>query len=140
MVTYLLDDDLGVLKHCRVYALADFLGAPELKQLAAKKLSAAFSSNWVKADFPQVVREIYLTTNKQDKDIRGAAITSAKSHITELLQMQDFKDVLLDVAEFSGGLIIGASTAVLASRTPSQCLTCTCVQKYNCNSCGHMHY
>jgi hypothetical protein len=138
LVTYLLDDDLGVLKHCRVYALADFLGAPELKQLAAKKLSAAFASNWVKADFPQVVREVYLTTNNQDEDIRGAVITSAKSHIMELLQMQDFKDVLLDVAEFSSGLIIGASNVVI--RNTSQCLTCACVQRYNCSNCGHMHY
>ncbi|KAI5816695.1 hypothetical protein BZA77DRAFT_344023 [Pyronema omphalodes] len=132
------NDDLGALKHCRVYALADFLGAPELKQLAAKKLSDAFSNKWVKADFPQIVHEVYATTNKQDEDIRGAVITSAKTHIQELLQMHDFKDVLLEVAEFSGGLIIGASNEVI--QNTSKCRSCACVQRYNCNYCGHCHY
>ncbi|KAF8541483.1 BTB/POZ protein [Trichophaea hybrida] len=97
------EDDLGALKHCRVHALADMLEIPPLKAIAAKKLETKLTSNWVTADFPGIVKEVYSTTNTRDHEVRNVLIRSTKTHLNELLPIQEFKDVMFEFGEFSGG-------------------------------------
>ncbi|KAF8541482.1 hypothetical protein BDD12DRAFT_878711 [Trichophaea hybrida] len=98
------EDDHPSLKHPRVYALADMLDIPDLKDLITKKLQIQLN-NWVAADFPVMVREIYSTTNKQDKEIRNVLVTTAKEHIDKLLKLKEFKEVAEEFGEFSTALL-----------------------------------
>lgn len=104
-------DDIPSFKHPRVYALADMLDSPDLKVLATKKLQIQLQ-NWVAADFPAMVREIYSTTNKQDKDIRNALVAAAKEHIDDLLKVEEFKEMIEEFGEFSAALLVVVRTSL----------------------------
>jgi hypothetical protein len=52
-----------------------------------------------------MVREIYSTTNKQDKEIRNVLVTAANEHIDKLLELEEFKEVAEEFGEFSTALL-----------------------------------
>jgi hypothetical protein len=124
------EDDIGILKHLRVYWLADMLGTDALKTLAMEKAKAALEKNWVQADFSETVREVYSNTMPSDILIRGLMIETAKRHMGVLKTDQGFKDVLMEFGEFSGALILSDGTS------PSKCKYCNRSPIY-CQSCGN---
>jgi len=85
------------------------LDTPDLKVLATRKLQMQLK-NWVVADFPAMVRELYSTTNKQDKEIRSALVAAAKDHIDELLKMEEFREVIEEFGEFTAALLVVVRT------------------------------
>ncbi|KAF8251769.1 hypothetical protein K440DRAFT_43697 [Wilcoxina mikolae CBS 423.85] len=95
------------------------LDTPDLKDLATEKLQIQLK-NWVAADFPAMVKEIYSTTNKQDKKIRNVLVTAAKEHIGKLLELEEFKEVAEEFGEFSAALL-GAVMWYIVSRAASSC-------------------
>jgi hypothetical protein len=126
MLLISIEDDHPSLKHPRVYALADMLDTPDLKVLATKKLQIQLQ-NWVTADFPAMVREIYSTTNKQDKDIRNALVAAAKRHIDELLKVEEFKEVIEDFGEFTAALLV----VVRTPPPPPRQIVCDCEEIFS---------
>jgi len=150
LTCYCVEDDLGALKHCRVHALADMLEITALKTIAATKLNTKLSSEWVTADFPGIVKEVYSTTNTRDHEVRNVLIRATRIHLKELLAVQEFKDVMFEFGEFSGGLVVDGQTSACvscASYLPkpyctscappqtSKCITCTVsVPQVYCNS------
>ena len=122
-----------MLKHHRVHALAGMLDAPSLKALASKKFKATLERKWDPADFAGVVSEVYATSNARDNDVRKALISSAESHIRELLSIEVFKDVLFANGEFSGELLV----AIGSKFSSPTCVgfECTCRREF-CDHCG----
>jgi hypothetical protein len=116
------------------------LDATEMKTLAAKKLETYLSSNWVAADFAGVVREVYDTTSnsQNDKQIRDILCKATKSHLPELLKLKAFQNVLLEIAEYSGSLVISGEMTPEPTPPNRKCQYCASVQIY-CSSCGHYH-
>jgi hypothetical protein len=131
-----IEDDPEYLRHPRVHALADMLDVPGLKTVTADKMQTRFSTNWVTAEFPKIVSEVYSTTNSQDKTARDVLTKAARNHFMELSSDDDFKALLRELGEFSGGLVMD-----LLSRN---CGThgCGCAVKMSqlvCNTCRHYH-
>lgn len=116
------------------------LDAPELKTLASNKLETYLSSNWVPQEFPKVVIAVYSTTNKSDLNIRNMILLVTKTHFKELIEMDDFKEVLYDFADYSGSLVVGGTTAPPPKAVTYKCISCDCVIRLRCNTCGHIHY
>jgi len=130
-----LEDDPEYLRHLRVHALADMLDVPGLKILAASHLESRLGANWAAAEFPKIVGEIFSTTNSQDKTARNVLIKAARNHLLELSENDDFKTVLSEHGEFSGGLVMD-----FLSR---DCNLCACAVKMNlvyCGACCHYHH
>jgi hypothetical protein len=86
--------------------------------------------------------------------VRNVLIQATKTHLNELLPVQEFKDVMFEFGEFSGGLVVdgqaGTSRCTNCSSISQlycsgcalqtrKCVSCTCVQQLICNSCGHYH-
>jgi hypothetical protein len=147
LMCYCVEDDLGALKHCRVHALADMLEIPALKAIAAAKLDIKLSTDWVTADFPGIVKEVYSMTNTRDHEVRNVLIRATRIHLNELLEVQEFKDVMFEFGEFSGGLVVDGQTSkcvTCAASVPqvycynhqtSKCVTCSAsVPQIYCNS------
>jgi hypothetical protein len=116
------------------------LDAPELKTLASNKLETYLSSNWVAQEFPKVVIAVYSTTNKSDLNIRNMILLATKTHFKELMEMDDFREVLYEFADYSGSLVVGGTTAPPAKAVAYKCLSCACVIRHSCGNCGHFHY
>jgi hypothetical protein len=135
MLLISIEDDHPSLKHPRVYALADMLDTPDLKALATKKLQIQLK-NWVAADFPAMVRELYFTTNKQDKKIRSALVSVAKDHIDELLEVEKFKEVIEEFGEFSAALLVVVRTPPPPNPSPKCKCKCNRNATYHfCSNC-----
>ncbi|KAF8251770.1 hypothetical protein K440DRAFT_43698 [Wilcoxina mikolae CBS 423.85] len=133
------EDDLGALKHCRVHALADMLEIPALKTIAATKLDTKLANHWVTADFPGVVKEVYSTTNTRDHEVRDVIIRATRTHLNELLAIQEFKDVMFEFGEFSGGLVVDGqlSKCFTCSSNSSQMYCVTCAPRTSkCVTCA----
>jgi len=82
------------------------LDVPDLKLVAMEKLQSQLKDHWVAANFTEIVKETYSVTNARDKEIRDLMVTSALNHIDELCKLEKFKEVLCEIGEFSGGLIM----------------------------------
>jgi hypothetical protein len=139
--TLSIDDDLGPFKHCRVYALADMLGAPDVKKLAAKKLDDCLTETWAKdlvaSDFADLVRETYETTNAGDEDIRNVLVKATRGHMNELIPRKDITAVLYEIAEYSGALVVQGHGNMTNDKY--KCANCACMQRMYCNNCRHTH-
>jgi hypothetical protein len=116
------------------------LDAPELKTLASNKLETYLSSNWVAQEFPKVVIAVYSTTNKSDLNIRNMILLATKTHFKELIEMDDFREVLYEFADYSGSLVVGGTTTPPAKAVTYVCLSCGCAINPSCGNCGHVHY
>ncbi|KAF8251768.1 hypothetical protein K440DRAFT_612042 [Wilcoxina mikolae CBS 423.85] len=120
-----VEDDPPSAMHPRVHALADMLDVPKLKLLATKKLETQLK-NWIVADFPTMVKEIYSSTTAQDGGIRDLLVATSKDHIEELVLREDFKAVMEEVGEFSAALVVAVSGRVSNNRC------------YNCDRIGQV--
>jgi len=133
------DDDLGSLKHPRVYALADMLDVPDLKRLAKEKLEAQLEKEFVAADFYGTVKETYATTNARDEDFRNVLVEVTKKNLTSLKESREFREVMREFGEFSAQLVM----AMAGDATSKSCTTSLiCPWGHSgsichfCNSCG----
>jgi hypothetical protein len=104
-------DDPAPLKHTRVYALADMLGVPSLKSVATAKLKAKLDNDIVSADFHETVRDAYSSTYPGDKELRNVLVHATRKHLAKLVSNEEFRKVLLELAEFSGQLVLDSAAA-----------------------------
>jgi hypothetical protein len=82
------------------------LDVPDLKLIVTEKLQSQLEDYWVAVGFPELVKEAYSATNARDKEIRDIMVNHALKHIDELRKLEEFKEVLSEIGEFSGGLVM----------------------------------
>lgn len=97
-----LVDDSGeqLLKHARVYTLAEKLGIPDLKSLAHSKIHKIKSSAHGEIVY---ARYVYTHTPPGDTTIRRpvAAFWATRSHVLRHKAKDEFTKLCLEVPEFS---------------------------------------
>ncbi|KAK2762766.1 hypothetical protein FQN54_000940 [Arachnomyces sp. PD_36] len=94
------DDGEQLLKHARVYTLAEKLGLPELKALAHSKIHRIDSSARGEIAY---ARYVYANTSPDDSTIRRpvAAFWATRSHVLRRSAEEDFKAICLEHPTFS---------------------------------------
>ncbi|RJE21136.1 hypothetical protein PHISCL_06511 [Aspergillus sclerotialis] len=94
-------DDSGeqLLRHARVYTLAEKLGIPELKSLAHSKIHQIDSTSSAEIMY---ARYVYTHTPRDDTTIRRpvAAFWASRSHFLRHESEEEFKKLCLEVPEF----------------------------------------
>jgi len=118
-----------------VYALADMLGAPCLKSVATAKLKATLDNGCIAADFHETVRDAYSSTYPGDKELRNVLVRATRKHLFELVKRDEFRKVLLDLAEFSGQLVLESATVPKKVSCPT-CKPCSCAMPMMGNYCS----
>ncbi|KFY28058.1 hypothetical protein V491_00664 [Pseudogymnoascus sp. VKM F-3775] len=101
-------DDLELLKHLRVYALADMFQIENLKTIACKKFQQQLQHHWISDTFVDCIREVYMTS--RDSDATRKAVVNVVSSHQELVKKQPFQDLIREVGDFAVDLIIAMAT------------------------------
>ncbi|KAA8893036.1 BTB/POZ protein [Sphaerosporella brunnea] len=117
-------DDPSPLRHTRVYALADMLDVPSLKTVATAKLKRKLDTDIVSADFHETVRDAYSSTYPGDKELRNVLVHATRKHLGDLVHHEEFRKLLLELAEFSGQLVI--ESANVERPVCPTCKRCEC--------------
>lgn len=94
-----VDNGEQLLKHARVYTLADKLGMPALKSLAHSKIHCVNSS--AKGEIAYA-RYVYATTPKEDVTIRKpvASFWAQRSHVLRKEAEDEFRQMCLEFPQF----------------------------------------
>ncbi|KAK2590526.1 hypothetical protein QQS21_011793 [Conoideocrella luteorostrata] len=94
-------DDTGVhlLKHARVYTLAEKFGVPELKKLSTSKIHCIDSTARGELAY---ARYVYAHTSNEDKKVRApiASFWAARSHALRAEAEEEFKSLCLEYPQF----------------------------------------
>ena len=94
-------DETGdqLLKHARVYTLAESLGLPSLKSLASSKIHCV---NSVAKGEIAYARYVYAQTHKEDITIRGPVVNfwAARSHTLRAEAEDEFRQMCLEFPQF----------------------------------------
>ncbi|EPS38298.1 hypothetical protein H072_8073 [Dactylellina haptotyla CBS 200.50] len=98
------DDGDHLLKHARVYTLAEKFGMKELKIMAHKKIHRINSS--ARGEI-QYARYVYANTRREDKTIRGpvAAFWAARAYILRHESEEEFRKLILEFPQFGYDVI-----------------------------------
>ncbi|KAF3901369.1 hypothetical protein ABW21_db0207319 [Orbilia brochopaga] len=98
------DDGDHLLKHARVYTLAEKFGMRELKTMAHKKIHRINSS--ARGEI-QYARYVYANTPREDKTIRGpvAAFWAARAYILRHEAEEEFRKLVLEFPQFGYDVI-----------------------------------
>jgi hypothetical protein len=93
------DEGVGLLRHARVYTLAQRFGLPQLAALAHKKIHLTGST--AKGEIAYA-RFVYKETSPDDESIRKpvAAFWATRSHVLRHEAEQEFKRMCLEFPQF----------------------------------------
>lgn len=93
------DAGIGLLRHARVYTLADKLGLPALKSLAHAKIHR--TSSTAKGEIAYA-RYVYQYSSPDDQTMRGpiAAFWATRSHVLRHEAEQEFRAMCLEFPQF----------------------------------------
>jgi len=100
-LTTLSGDDLELLKHPRVFALADMFRMDDLKALTVRNLEAQLQEHWISDTFPDCIREVYGNTAQDDAALRKVVVEVVKHHLRELCSRKVFLDVIREGGNFA---------------------------------------
>ncbi|KAI0470946.1 hypothetical protein GGR56DRAFT_658307 [Xylariaceae sp. FL0804] len=99
------------MSHARIYRLAEKYGIEQLKQVACWKLSNALTDTVIEKEigsidgFGDLVRYVFENTPRDDDPARWQLVRFAAVIAYDVRDDPVFKQVLLDVPEFSGMLV-----------------------------------
>ncbi|KAM0283255.1 hypothetical protein ACHAQH_002549 [Verticillium albo-atrum] len=82
-----------LLEHCHVYALAEYFQVDELKTLAASKFLTEAEKHWNHPDFFEAIQEVYRTSARNDRILRGMVVDVLYKH-KELLGHHEYQVVI----------------------------------------------
>ncbi|TGO45842.1 hypothetical protein BCON_0361g00020 [Botryotinia convoluta] len=103
-------DDIELLKHPRVFALADMFCMEDLKSICCQKLKSQLQAHWISDTFPECIREVYLTSNSIDANpMRIAVVDTLVSH-KALLKKPSFQELVRDGGDFAADLVLALSS------------------------------
>lgn len=83
-------DDIKLLKHARVYVLADYFQIDGLKALALKRFKGKLNDFWKSDTLVDCISEVYNTTRDDDVAMREAVVDAVKSNLKELWKSKAF--------------------------------------------------
>ncbi|QDS67630.1 hypothetical protein FKW77_004415 [Venturia effusa] len=92
--------------HIRVYAIAERLVIPWLKDLARVKFDRHLDEKLEAKVLADVVELVYSTTSEDDQALRGIVVKTAAARSTELLRDTDFADMSRRVGDFAMDLAL----------------------------------
>jgi len=98
-------DDLELLRHPRVYALADMFRMDDLKRLSCEKFELKLQTHWISDTFPDCIREVYLSSVDTDPAMRKAVVSVVSLH-QELAQKRPFQELIRSVGDFAVDLVL----------------------------------
>lgn len=96
-------EDPEVLRHPRVYALADLFRIEELKKLSVRKFEEQIGKQnlWSSEAFADCIREVYTTTPDQDLLMRNVVVQVVVAHIKDLSKRKWIQDLIRDEGDFA---------------------------------------
>ncbi|KAI9725707.1 MAG: hypothetical protein M1834_009753 [Cirrosporium novae-zelandiae] len=100
-----IDDDIELLKHIRVYALADFFFIDELKEIACKMFKSKLQNLWVSETLVDCISEVYTTTHEEDKAMRRVVLDVVSNHLKDLWNGKVFQNLVRDNGNFAVDLV-----------------------------------
>ncbi|KAI9733082.1 MAG: hypothetical protein M1834_003628 [Cirrosporium novae-zelandiae] len=101
-----VDDDIELLKHVRVYELADFFFIDNLKELVRQKFESKLQTCWVSETLVDCISELYSTTPYgKDNAIKRVVLSMVYKNINELWSKRAFKDLVRSNGDFAADLI-----------------------------------
>ncbi|KAL7270311.1 hypothetical protein RUND412_006986 [Rhizina undulata] len=107
-------DDRELIKHPRVYAIADLRNLSDLKDLCKVRFQEQLTAQWISDTFVDAVREVYSSTVDSDRKLRDLLATVAFQNIKNPYIKNDFKVLLKENVEFASDLIKLWVTGTLA--------------------------
>ena len=100
-------DDLELLRHPRVYALADTFRMEDLKSLLHGKFKLQLQEYWISDTFVDCIREVYsISTDFGSFVIRDAVVEIASLHKKDLVQKRPFQELIREVGDFAVDLML----------------------------------
>lgn len=73
-------DDVDLVFHAKMYAIAEKYGVSGLKTLALQRFESLVAETWNSFDFLDAIREIYSSTIDTDRGLRNVVIHIFRSH------------------------------------------------------------
>ncbi|KAL4973725.1 BTB/POZ domain protein [Aspergillus desertorum] len=113
-----------MLFNVKVYQIGDKYGIPNLKEQAKEKFAASIKTCWVMDDFPVAIASAYSTTPSSDRGLRDLLVSTCLEHILELLENEDFRQVLRETLGFAADLVENRNHFTATST------------RYRCPHCG----
>jgi hypothetical protein len=77
----------------------------DLKSLACSKFELQLKEHWISDTLADCIREVYSTTI-DDATTRKALVKIVASHDKELVQKQQFKELIREVGDFAVDLVL----------------------------------
>jgi hypothetical protein len=100
-------DDLELLRHPRVYALANTFRMEDLKSLSHGKFKLQLQEHWISDTLVDCIREVYsISTDFGSFVIRDAVVEIASLHKKDLVQKRPFQELIREVGDFAVDLVL----------------------------------
>ncbi|KAI1839752.1 hypothetical protein JX266_014034 [Neoarthrinium moseri] len=104
-ITLTCTDDEELVRHVRVYALADYFGIKGLKNHALSRLQTLLSDLWMSDRFSDCIREVYESTRDEPESLRALVTRVAHAHLGQLWERSEFKVLVHEGGDFAVDLI-----------------------------------
>ncbi|KAK2772769.1 hypothetical protein FQN52_004834 [Onygenales sp. PD_12] len=98
-------DDPDLLKHARVFRLADYFDVKGLKELCARKFAKQAVWLWTSEQFIESIREVYSIPRSSGQCMRKEIYTVVQAHIEQLHEKEQFRELLNECAEFAADVV-----------------------------------
>ena len=99
-----VEDDPELLKHIRVYILADYFAIKELEHLAHAKFNAQIATLWRSETLPDCIREIYGNTVAANQ-LKETLLHTIQKNIKELWKSGRFQATVPDNGDLAVDLL-----------------------------------
>lgn len=111
-------DDEELTRDARVYALADYFFMTALKEYAFKRFQAKIQKLWISETFVDCIREVYRTTNDDDKRMRDAVVQVARTNVNQLWSNKRFQDLVQENGKFAVDLTATLIEGTIKVKSP----------------------
>ncbi|KAF9728661.1 hypothetical protein PMIN01_13489 [Paraphaeosphaeria minitans] len=95
-----LEEDPSLIKHLRVYALADMFGVGDLKTMSMDRLKRETSERWNSDLFVASIEEVYQSGVKFPLTLRSDLLDVAAMHVHDITAKDDFRSLVYRGGDF----------------------------------------
>jgi hypothetical protein len=98
-------DDPELCKHPRVYSVAEYIDAPNLRSACVAKFEKQLETNWFSDSFPEAIKEVFNSTIRPSDPMRELVTKVARLHLDDLMKNESFLEVLMHAEGFAGSVL-----------------------------------
>ncbi|KAK2769932.1 hypothetical protein FQN53_005816 [Emmonsiellopsis sp. PD_33] len=98
-------DDPDLVKHARVFLLADYFDVKGLRELCAQKFAKQAVWLWTTDQFIESIGEVYWIPKSSGQCMRKEIYTVVQAHIEQLHENEKFRELLNGCAEFAADVV-----------------------------------